>query len=219
MAKSTQKFKIESKLGSNLRPTSKLKYIAIVNAAREQFLENGFAATNMDIIAEEANVSKRTVYKHFHDKQALFEAVVQLLCEKMVPPSLDDYHPETAPLQEVLTQLGIHFLKGLYKKEQVELYRMVVSDAHRFPELGDMMFGVVTKTEKLIGNFLKEQQKQKKIELKCPEMAAGQFLGLLKTNVQMKLLFVQKKSVSAAEVEKIAKCCVDLFLNGCVRKS
>ena len=45
---------------------------AIMDAARNLFLRNGFAATSMDDVAALAAVSKQTVYKHFADKQRLF---------------------------------------------------------------------------------------------------------------------------------------------------
>jgi AcrR family transcriptional regulator len=47
---------------------------AIVDAAIERFSADGFAATSVDAIAEQARVTKGAVYHHFRDKSALFEA-------------------------------------------------------------------------------------------------------------------------------------------------
>src|SRR3954447_11213863 len=48
---------------------------AILDAAREVFLKNGYPGASMDEVAALADVSKVTVYKHFSDKHSLFIAV------------------------------------------------------------------------------------------------------------------------------------------------
>ena len=48
---------------------------ALVEAARELFAQDGFAATSLDAVATKARVTKGAVYHHFESKQQLFEAV------------------------------------------------------------------------------------------------------------------------------------------------
>ena len=50
---------------------------ALVSAARQQFAELGYAATNTPSIATASGVTRGALYHHFADKQALFEAVVE----------------------------------------------------------------------------------------------------------------------------------------------
>jgi TetR/AcrR family transcriptional repressor of mexJK operon len=168
----------------------------------------------MDMIADLANVSKRTVYKHFEDKQALFGAVVQMLCGIVVAPPLDTFEADNAEPRQVLTKLGSHFLTRIYSKEQIQLFRLVVVEAHRFPEVGKMMFDQVNAGESLVCDYLVRQQDKGLLRLQCPEIAASQFLGLLKTDLQMKLLFSQRKRITKSEIERTVECCVDVFLNG-----
>ena len=48
---------------------------ALVEAARELFARDGFAATSLDAVAAHARVTKGAVYHHFDGKRRLFEAV------------------------------------------------------------------------------------------------------------------------------------------------
>src|SRR6202011_6067937 len=56
------------------------KRAAIVAAARQAFLESGYAQASMDRIAESAEVSVKTIYRHFENKDELFSAVMQAAC-------------------------------------------------------------------------------------------------------------------------------------------
>jgi AcrR family transcriptional regulator len=48
---------------------------AVVAAATTRFAADGYAATTMDAIAEDANIAKGGLYHHFASKAELFEAV------------------------------------------------------------------------------------------------------------------------------------------------
>ena len=50
---------------------------AIIEAAFEDFIDAGFAATRLDDVARRAGVAKGTIYLHFKDKEALFEELVR----------------------------------------------------------------------------------------------------------------------------------------------
>lgn len=49
---------------------------AILDAARAVFGRGGYTRTSVDLIAAEAEVSKRTIYNHFADKEQLFQTVI-----------------------------------------------------------------------------------------------------------------------------------------------
>src|SRR5471032_2056171 len=44
---------------------------AILEAAMDEFIARGFAATRLDDVAQRAGVAKGTIYLHFKDKEAL----------------------------------------------------------------------------------------------------------------------------------------------------
>jgi hypothetical protein len=114
--------------------------------------------------------------------------------------------------------IGVHFLEEIYTPEQIELFRIVVSESKRLPELGKMMNKRVIGSEAIVQSYLDDLQRKGSVRLRCTEIAASQFLGLLKTNLQMKLLFGTRKQVSRREIRATAECCVDVFLDGARRK-
>src|SRR5512133_1880363 len=64
---------------------------AIIEAAMDEFIARGFAATRLDDVAKRAGVAKGTIYLHFKDKEALFEelirtALVPLIGRLAAPP-------------------------------------------------------------------------------------------------------------------------------------
>jgi AcrR family transcriptional regulator len=46
---------------------------AIIDAALDEFIACGYAATRLDDVAKRAGVAKGTIYLHFEDKAALFQ--------------------------------------------------------------------------------------------------------------------------------------------------
>ncbi|MBN9733813.1 MULTISPECIES: TetR/AcrR family transcriptional regulator [unclassified Pseudonocardia] len=50
---------------------------AILGAAEQLFVERGFRATSIDAVGSAARFTKGAVYRHFPDKQALFQAVFE----------------------------------------------------------------------------------------------------------------------------------------------
>ena len=61
------------------RPSSVRKHHAILEAAEQVFLHDGYLGANMDELAALSQVSKQTVYKHFGSKEALFIELVSTM--------------------------------------------------------------------------------------------------------------------------------------------
>jgi AcrR family transcriptional regulator len=116
----------------------------IVAAARDHFLRDGFAVASMDAIARTAEVSVKTIYSHFANKDELFSKVMIAACTDNLLSSetpSDQVLRERFPwfreaTRKGLTEAGHIYLGHLLLPEQLALYRVVTRDADRFPELG-----------------------------------------------------------------------------------
>ena len=59
------------------KPKSEIKRKAILNAAKDLFLDLGYEATSMNQIVAKVGGSKGTIYSHFKNKEALFLELAQ----------------------------------------------------------------------------------------------------------------------------------------------
>jgi TetR/AcrR family transcriptional regulator, mexJK operon transcriptional repressor len=187
----------------------------ILEAAEAAFLQSGYAGTSMDAIAERANVSKRTVYSNFNSKQELFGAVIKRRCANVIPHTLTKDELATTDLEPLLIGLAIDFLTNVFAKEQVELYRTIVADSQQFPEIGKMMFdGPIMQSQDIFEELIRHQASAGRLEVADAQLAASQLVSLLKTNVQMRLLFNQPANTTPRAVAASAAASVRLFLRG-----
>jgi TetR/AcrR family transcriptional repressor of mexJK operon len=109
----------------------------IVATARQLFLERGYDATSLDDVAAISGVSKTTVYNNFADKQALFSAVVLGVtanAEQILAELIRQLNGP-APVGERLTAIGRQLASGVLNPAVVQLRRLAIAEALRFPEL------------------------------------------------------------------------------------
>jgi TetR/AcrR family transcriptional regulator, mexJK operon transcriptional repressor len=110
---------------------------AILDAALAEFQERGFLGAGMDRVAARAGASKVTVYAHFADKQALFEAV----CTRAIADAeragsdLVEALAESTDLPRDLRAFAREHIAGVTAPHLVQLRRMIIGEAQRFPDL------------------------------------------------------------------------------------
>jgi AcrR family transcriptional regulator len=155
----------------------------IVHAAREAFLNGGYADTSMDSIAKGAGVSIKTVYRHFENKDDLFIAVMQAACSTDISggPTGQRSWPEKAP-RVALNLAAIEYLRHALSTEQIALYRVVLRDAGKFPEIGKRYSEeVVQGRNMLFVEYLTRWSTPQGWRIKNPLGAANTFAGLLRS--------------------------------------
>jgi TetR/AcrR family transcriptional regulator, mexJK operon transcriptional repressor len=120
---------------------SELKRSLIAQAALRLFLRDGFARTSVDAIAEEAGVSKRTIYNHYGDKESLFLAVVRDTYEAMIGAvvRLMDQYLTDVPDQAVEANIVAFACEAASlaarSSERSAIIRLIMAESSHFPEL------------------------------------------------------------------------------------
>jgi TetR/AcrR family transcriptional regulator, mexJK operon transcriptional repressor len=109
---------------------------AILRAARPIMLRDGLGGTTLDRVAAEGGIAKMTLYRHFPSKEALFGGLVTATCESMREglenaPTTDMGEPIAMRLADELRA----FTSALIEPDGLALYRLIVADGWRFPEL------------------------------------------------------------------------------------
>ncbi|MFF7731441.1 TetR family transcriptional regulator [Streptomyces sp. NPDC007984] len=127
-----------------LREGSTRKRAAILTAARELFLSDGFDRTSVDAVAARAGVSKRTVYDYFGDKQTLLQAVVDGVGQSLVSTIgriLDDTltePTEAIDLEDVLVTFSMRIATDMLgSAEYATLQRLVRTQFGQLPNGGE----------------------------------------------------------------------------------
>ncbi len=155
----------------------------IVEAAKQAFLTGGYAETSMDSIAKGAGVSIKTVYRHFENKDDLFSAVMQAACSAEPVDQSDDTRAlfEKAP-RLALPLAAMKYIQHALSTEQVALYRVVLQDAGRFPELGKRYVEeVIESRNRLFVSYISRWRSVQGWKIKDSLGAANVFAGLLRT--------------------------------------
>ncbi|WP_233859769.1 TetR/AcrR family transcriptional regulator [Paraburkholderia sp. HD33-4] len=124
-----------------LSPLQRRKRTAILDGAKSVFLSQGFGLATMDDVAAAAGVGKQTVYRHFKSKEALFVGLVSSMCTQVGGVLASAQHEQSDGAPEVeLRELGWALAHILITPDYLRLYRAIVAEAERLPELGQVFY-------------------------------------------------------------------------------
>ena len=100
--------------------------------AKDVFLELGFERASMDVVANRAKASKRSLYAHFGNKEKLYLAIVELvrslLLERLGYPADHSDDPVDA-----LATFCAQYVNALTVSGAIQMFRLNAAEAARFP--------------------------------------------------------------------------------------
>jgi AcrR family transcriptional regulator len=199
------------------KPPEASKPAQIMAAARRLFLKAGYGATSMDAVARAANVSKATLYAHFTSKADLFAEMVGGECARAVP-TLADPGFDLVPVSDALYRLGRRFLDLVLSPEALAVFRLVIAETPRFPELGRAFYQAgPERTLAALAGYLDRASQRGELVIADPHAAAELLWGMIRARAHLRCLLGVDPPPSPAERDAHVRRAIDLFLKGCGR--
>ncbi|MDO6619947.1 MULTISPECIES: TetR/AcrR family transcriptional regulator [unclassified Shewanella] len=158
---------------------SQQKHEAIVDAAKRMFKKLGVAATSMDKLAEEAQVSKRTVYNHFATKEALVMHLVSELWFEAMASNQGQYQPQQALFSQ-LSAIILTEIQFMNSREHIDMARVAIG--HLFYNSEEMVREIekMKQHETAILRWIKAAALDGRIQIEDAMFANEQLLHLIK---------------------------------------
>ena len=110
----------------------------ILDAAFEEFVKNGYAATRLEDVAVRASVTKGTIYFYFETKERVFREMI-LHKSQAFFPELESYVRKLKGSHSSRLRALIVFVyrKIAEDRESRETLRFLIAEGSRFPDLVD----------------------------------------------------------------------------------
>jgi len=170
---STEKVLTETSSGSSDKREQ------ILAGAMQIFLSHGYAGTSMDRAAAAAGVSKQTIYSHFRDKEGLFTALIERVTIERFQTDMGmdiECFLQGEPAL-VLRRLAEMYLQKMTDPEYLALFRLVIAESVRFPELAQLYTRTVIQRGQVeLSNYFRAHAT---LNIADPEATARIFWGAL----------------------------------------
>ncbi|WP_431927819.1 TetR/AcrR family transcriptional regulator [Amycolatopsis tucumanensis] len=176
------------------------KRALIVTAATALFLELGYDRTSLARIAERSGVSRATLFKQFPSKAALFDAIVT----ESWSAADEEEPPPAGDIVNGLTTIGRRYAELLGGPRMTDLFRIVIAELPRFPELANAQFsrGKMPYFES-VRSYLLAEHEAGTVRIEDVDLVATQFLGMISNYVFWPKLLVPGWEVSADRVAQV----------------
>jgi AcrR family transcriptional regulator len=186
----------------------------ILEAALKVFGTKGFhKATNKDIADAAGGISPGLIYWYFKDKQDLFLSLIR----ERVPIFEVVAHPERLmdlPPREGLAMFGLSFLGAMSVPSNVAMFRLLISEAARFPEVGDILYQTAPiHILRLLGRYLQHHVERGNLRQHDTAIATRSFMGMLIVQIIAREILHAPEAIAATN-EQIVATVVDIFVGG-----
>lgn len=184
----------------------------ILQGARTVFQQDGYEGASMSSIAREAGVSKGTLYNHFENKADLFHAYMQQACQRAIATMFHGL-PEQDGAEPVLRTVGRRMIALMLNPERRAIYRMVVAEAERFPELARTFWQSGPRAAmNSLARWITAETASGRLAAEDPEMAADQFFSLCQARLGFRYRLFQIDEPDDEAVEKVVEAAVTTFM-------
>lgn len=187
----------------------------ILAAARKVFLDGPPEHATMDALAQEAGMSKKTIYREFKSQFELLAALAMEAAADWQEP------PPPGPRDDIeveLYGLMVRVVSLITAPRATALFRLIISEVRRYPELMQRPRKRDFPRE-VISRWLASPAVRARYAIDDPEDAAAMLLGMVMQDAGFKLLLSSDPGGAMPQhlIEQRARRAVAIFLKG-VRK-
>lgn len=153
--------------------------LAILDVARDVFMEDGFAAAAMANIASRVGGSKGTLYNYFPSKHELFEAVIRNECELKQAAMFDSLEVEGEDVEAVLREVGRRYTHLVLSEQTIILSRVVIAESTRLPELGRTLYEAGPKRGRVrLATYVRRQMQAGRLQGADADLMVDQYCDM-----------------------------------------
>lgn len=203
----------QPKAGRPTKEQAEARQALLLETAIEHFCENGYDKSTIEAIAADVNMTKRTVYARYPDKESLFMASVQRAVAAYSVSQERIEATRTDDLQETLENIAKLRIALVSEERGLKLQRLIETEAYRFPEIFKAAFKLgAGPSVKFLGRLFDEENRKGRLALENPKLAANVFMSMV---VSGPVRFITSGNpLSDKEVNERVAFAVRLFLEG-----
>ncbi len=185
----------------------------ILEAALLVFSTKGFQkATNKDI-AEAAGISPGLIYWYFKDKQDLFLSIIRERAPIFMMLAQTEQLMGLPP-EQALALVARAFLGAYHSPAMVGVFRMLISEAIRFPQIAEMFYSQgLSPVLHALSAYMARQMEAGRLRQGEPMLAARTFMGMLVVHILAREVLRQPEAVALPDQQVIDNA-VAVFLHG-----
>ena len=186
---------------------------AILEAAVQVFLTEGFQNAGMAAIAKRADVSTATLYKHFSSKDQLFGEMVEMHVNQfqVLPVNLEKLSAQD--LKQDLKRLSVGFVNLISDHRTLSVFRNIIGEGDRFPIIQQLIYEKGRNPFKnLLIDFLNREDVAVQLAINDCGLAAEWYIGLLSYWLIFVPVFNPETTYSDSRISDIVNESIEMFL-------
>ena len=199
------------------------RYELIVKTALDLFLKNGYEKTSLNDIVAISGGSLASIYTFFENKEGLFKAIIEQEIDNLIKEIDEKIDLKIShSLEEFLTKFATIGFSIVCTKKNISLGRIMMSEGSKNGgRLGRVFLDqILNKIDLVLINFFERDEIKAQLNPKFPvKFAAKCFMKNVIGLYYFDSLMINKEpKLSKKEREEHVALCVELFLNGIIKK-
>lgn len=201
----------------------KKRYELIVKTALELFLKNDYEKTSLSDIVAISGGSLASIYTFFESKEGLFQAIIEQEIDALIKEVDERIDLKIShSLEEFLTKFATIIFSIICTKKNISLGRIMISESSKNGgKLGRVFLDqILNKIDLVLINFFERDEVKSQLNPKfsakfITKCFIQSVIGLCYFD---SLMLNEEPKLSKKEREEHVALCVELFLNGIIKK-